>query len=65
MHPYRIRAIIVLAIAASACKESTAPPVPASVVAASTTPSATAGLTLPTAPTFSVKDAGGNTLGGV
>lgn len=65
MHPHRIRAIIVLAIAASACKEGTAPPVPTSVVATSTTPSATAGLTLSTTPTFSVKDAGGNTLGGV
>lgn len=60
---------IVLALAAGAvlgCSESTAPPKPASVSPSlSTTADATAGLPLTTSPTFVVKDAGGNTLGGV
>ena len=57
--------MISLAIGATACQEGTAPPTPTSVQAASTTASATAGLPLETTPTFSVKDASGNILGGI
>ena len=65
MHVHRTSAIIALAIAASACKEGTAPPVPSSVQAVNTTAAAAAGLALTTTPTFSVKDASGNILGGI
>jgi hypothetical protein len=54
------------AVALAACSESTAPPKPASVAPTQTTlADATAGLPLPTAPTFVVKDNNGNTMGGV
>lgn len=58
-------AALLLAAMVVACKETTAPPPPVSVAASVSTLSGTAGLPLPTAPSFSVKDANGNTLGGV
>jgi Leishmanolysin len=60
-----VSALIAAAMAGAACKDGTAPPTPSSVEAANTTPSATAGLALTAAPTFSVKDAGGKVLGGI
>lgn len=65
MHFHRASAIIALAIAASACKDGTSPPVPSSAQAANTTASATAGVALAATPTFSVKDANSDILGGV
>ena len=56
---------LAIALAISGCKSGTEPVVPASVSASSTTPSATAGLAMTTAPAFAVKDASGNILGGV
>jgi hypothetical protein len=56
---------VAIALAISGCKSGTEPAVPASVSAASTTPTATAGLVMTTPPTFAVKDASGNILGGV
>lgn len=58
-------ALIAAAMAGAACKDATAPPTPSFVEASATTPSATAGLALTAAPTFSVKDAGGKILGGI
>jgi hypothetical protein len=60
--PVKAAAII---FAIFGCSGGTEPSVPSSVAAGSTTPSATAGLVLATAPTFSVKDANGKILGGV
>ncbi len=61
-----VSALIAAVIAGAGCKDGTAPPpTPSFVEAASTAPSATAGLALTTTPTFSVKDAGGGILGGV
>ena len=48
-----------------ACKDSTAPPPPASVEASVSTPSGIAGLPLATVPSLSIRDANGNILGGV
>lgn len=57
---------IALLIIGAACKDGTAPPRPASINATDANPpTATAGLVVPTPPTFAVKDAGGNILGGV
>ena len=61
----RISAAILLAVIVAACTDTTAPPPPASIAASLSTPSGTAGLSLAVAPSFSVKDAGGRTLGGV
>lgn len=60
----RLFASLVLAILAIGCKEVTAPRVPASVQTVATPPSAIAGMPMPAAPTFSVKDADGNIIGG-
>jgi Leishmanolysin len=60
-----VSALIAAAMAGAACKDATAPPTPSSVEASATTLSATAGLALTVAPTFSVKDAGGRILGGI
>lgn len=58
-----------VALVVSACSGGdggTEPPKPASVQAVSATiPTATVGAALATAPTFTVKDAGGSTLGGI
>ena len=54
-----------IAFAIYGCSGGTEPSLPSSVSAASSTPTATAGLVLATAPTFSVKDANGKILGGV
>ena len=56
---------ICLLLVIPACKDGTAPPTPVAVEAATTVPSGTAGLVMASAPTFSVKDAGGNALGGI
>ena len=61
----RVSAAIVLAVLAVGCTDSTAPPTPTSIQTVATAPSGIAGLPLATAPTFSVKDASGNILGGV
>jgi hypothetical protein len=55
----------VIAYAISGCTGGTEPAVPASIAADVSVPTATAGLALATAPTFSVKDASGKTIGGV
>lgn len=65
----KIRSLLVqaaaIAVAISGCSSGTEPSIPSSITAASSTPSATAGLALTTAPTFSVKDGSGKILGGV
>ena len=61
----RISAAILLAALVAACSDSTAPPPPASIAATVSIPSAAAGLPLTSAPSFSVRDAGGSILGGV
>ncbi|HYN82536.1 MAG TPA: leishmanolysin-related zinc metalloendopeptidase [Gemmatimonadaceae bacterium] len=61
----RIPAAILLAVLVAACSDSTAPPPPASIAPSVGALSGTAGLPLPTAPSFSVKDANGTILGGV
>src|SRR5688500_1165567 len=61
----RISAAILLAVLVAACKDSTAPPPPASIAPSVAALSGTAGLPLLSAPSFSVKDASGNILGGV
>lgn len=60
----RISAAILLAVVVFACKESTAPPPPASVEASVITPTGIAGLPLATVPSVSVRDANGSILGG-
>ena len=55
----------VIAVTFLGCSSGTEPSVPSSITGSSTTPSATAGLALATAPTFSVKDGSGKILGGV
>jgi hypothetical protein len=52
-------------VVAVACSEGTAPPAPAALTQDASVPTGTAGLPLAVAPTFVVKDASGNTLGGV
>ena len=63
----RLRSSMIIALAAAAaCKDSTGPPVPKSVTMdASVALEGTAGIVLPAAPTFVVKDQSGNALGGV
>src|SRR5688572_19223368 len=61
----RISAAILLAVLVAACKDSTAPPPPASIAPSVAALSGTAGLPLSSAPSFSVRDASGNILGGV
>ena len=63
----RFRSSMIIALAAAAaCKDSTGPPVPKSVsMDASVALEGLAGMVLPTAPTFVVKDQSGNALGGV
>jgi hypothetical protein len=61
----RISAAILLAVVVSACKDTTAPPAPASIAPSVEAPTGTAGLPLVNAPSFSVKDANGTILGGV
>lgn len=63
----RIAAFALAAGLAAGCKgDTTAPPTPASVTpTVATTIDATAGLPLPSAPGFEVKDGNGNTLGDV
>jgi hypothetical protein len=65
----RIRSLLLqaapIAFAISGCSSGTEPAVPSSITAASSTPSAIAGLALTAAPTFAVKDASGKILGGV
>ena len=59
-------ALSLLAIVAACGKDSTAPPPPASVAAGSTAAiSGTVGAVLTSAPTFVVRDANGNGMGGV
>jgi hypothetical protein len=61
----RCAAIVGLSMLAGACKESTAPPTPASVnVAPGAVAEGVAGTVLTTPPTFEVKDAAGNTISG-
>lgn len=67
---YAVRPVLCIALAAvAACSGGdggTEPPKPASVQAVSATaPTATVGTALSVSPTFTVKDAGGSTLGGV
>lgn len=60
------RNLVALLAIGAACGEGTAPVRPASINATETnSPTATAGLVVPTAPTFVVKDEAGNILGGV
>lgn len=61
----RISAAILLAVVVVACKDTTAPPVPASIAPSVEVLTATAGLPLASAPSFFVKDAGGRILGDV
>jgi len=61
----RISAAILLAVLVAACKDTTAPPPPASIAPSVAALSGTAGLPLSSAPSFSVRDASGNILGGV
>ena len=61
----RLVSAAVIAYAISGCTGGTEPAVPASIAADVSLPTATAGLALATAPTFSVKDATGKTIGGV
>ncbi len=63
--PARFTAALLVAAFFSGCGESTSPPEPASVTPDATVADGTAGLVLTTPPTFTVKDAGGNALGGV
>lgn len=61
----RVAAVTLLFVVA-ACKDGTAPPVPASIAATDTnSPTATAGILVAMGPTFVVKDAAGNILGGI
>lgn len=58
--------LTLMAVSVAACGDSTAPVKPASVAASSTaTVSGTVGAALATAPTFVVRDASGNAIGGV
>jgi hypothetical protein len=63
----RFRSSMIIALAAAAaCKDSTGPPVPKSVTMdASVALEGVAGIVLPTAPTFVVKDQSGHALAGV
>ncbi len=60
------RWVTILCLTSAACGDGTGPSDPASVDATdANAPTSTAGLVVPTAPSFSVRDAGGNILGGV
>jgi hypothetical protein len=59
----RLSAAILLAVVVAACKDTTAPPVPASIALSVEAPTGTAGLPLPIAPSFLVKDANGTIIG--
>lgn len=62
----RLAVLLITAGIVAGCSESTAPPKPASVSpSVAATVDGTAGLSLAASPTFAVKDANGNTLGGV
>ena len=62
----RLYSAAMIAFAIAGCTSGTEPAVPASIAASSSVaPTATAGLVLTDAPTFSVKDASGKTIGGV
>src|SRR4026207_594786 len=61
----RLSAAVLLAVVVVACKDTTAPPVPASIAPSVEAPTGTAGLPLPTVPSFFVKDANGIILGSV
>src|SRR5687768_10216066 len=61
----RLFAATVLAVLVAACRDSTAPPPPASIAPSVAALSGIAGLPLPAAPSFSVTDANGAILGGV
>src|SRR4051794_13036994 len=59
-------AVALTLLAATACSESSAPPVPASIALdQSVVAEATVGTTLTTPPTFVVKDDAGHAIGGV
>ncbi len=63
---FGIAFVVLVVSACSGGDGGTAPPKPASVQGVSATvPTATVGTALATAPTFTVKDAGGNTLAGI
>jgi hypothetical protein len=61
----RIPAAILLAVVVVACRDATAPPVPASIAPSVEAPTGTAGLPLLNAPSFAVRDGSGAILGGV
>jgi len=61
----RLSAAILLAVVVVACKDTTAPPVPASIAPSVEAPTGTAGLPLLNAPSFFVKDANGTIIGDV
>jgi hypothetical protein len=61
----RIAAALLLAVPVVACTDTIGPPPPATVAATVTLPTGVAGLPLASAPSFSVRDAAGNILGGV
>ncbi|MDP9178355.1 MAG: hypothetical protein M3O61_11800 [Gemmatimonadota bacterium] len=61
----RISAAILLAVLVAACRDTTAPPPPASIAPSLSALSGTAGLPVQAAPSFSVKDVNGTILGGV
>src|SRR5689334_8242405 len=57
--------IFAVAILSVACSSGTEPKVPKSIDVAGSLPSGTAGLTLTSPPTFSVKDGSGAIMGGI
>lgn len=61
----RLSAAILLAVVVVACKDTTAPPVPASIAPSVEAATGTAGLPLLNSPSFFVKDANGIILGDV
>lgn len=61
----RVSVAILLAVVVAACKDTIAPPVPASIAFSVEAPTGTAGLPLLNAPSFFVKDASGTIIGDV
>src|SRR5215212_7016664 len=61
----RISGAVLLAVVVAACKDTIAPPVPASIAFSVEAPTGTAGLPLLNAPSFFVKDANGTIIGDV
>ena len=59
----KVSAAILLAVVVAACKDTTAPPVPASIALSVEATAGTAGLPLLNAPSFFVKDANGAIIG--